>query len=313
MQAPDCKTPKCSIVIPTRDCLPYLNAALMSVAAQDILQDVLVETIVVDDGSSDGTRQWLDAQNMPNLRIITQNGIGPARARNLAIEAARGALIAFLDADDFWWPGKLRAQMEAHATHPDAAFSFSDYLHFDPDGALHGTGFEFWSYKVQKSGYHVLEDAEATLLGANLVGASTVMARRDMLLRTNGFATSLPSAEDWDLWLRLASMGEALVSGAVTTSYLMRPGGETAKRGARIAAMEMILSRYANRSGSIAHASAKARGRLCAGQAEWARERGEPWNALGWRARAWRALHEGRLLRAAASDVLAGMRQGAKL
>jgi glycosyltransferase involved in cell wall biosynthesis len=313
MQAQNCEAPRCSIVIPTRDCLPYLNAALMSVAAQDALQDVLVETIVVDDGSSDGTRQWLDALNMPNLRIIAQNGVGPARARNLAIEAASGELIAFLDADDFWWPGKLRAQIKAHEAHPDAAFSFSDYLHFDPEGALHGTGFEFWSFTPQSSGYDVLEDAEATLLGANLVGASTVMARRDMLLRTNGFATDLPSAEDWDLWLRLAGMGEALVSGAVTTSYLMRPGGETAKRGARIAALEMILSRYANRSGSMAHASAKARGRLCAGQAEWARERGEPWNALGWRARAWRALHEKRLLRGAASDLFAGVRQAAKL
>lgn len=272
-----------------------------------------METIVVDDGSGDGTRQWLDAQNMPNLRIIAQNGVGPARARNLAIEAARGELIAFLDADDFWWPGKLRAQIAAHEAHPDAAFSFSDYLHFDPAGALHGTGFEFWSFKAQNSGYHVLNDAEATLLGANLVGASTVMARRDILMRAGGFTIDLPSAEDWDLWLRLAGMGETLVSGAVTTSYLMRPGGETRKRGARIAALEMILSRYANRSGSIAHASAKARGRLCAGRAEWARERGEPWNALGWRARAWGALRERRLLRAAVSDIFAGVRHAAKL
>ena len=106
----------------------------MSVAAQDLLQDAMVETIVVDDGSGDGTHEWLASQNMPNLRIITQNGIGPARARNLAIEAARGKLIAFLDADDFWWPGKLRAQIAAHEARPDAALSFSDYLHLDPDG-----------------------------------------------------------------------------------------------------------------------------------------------------------------------------------
>lgn len=299
----------CSVVIPTRDCLPYLKAALMSVAAQD----VSVEVIVVDDGSSDGTREWLETQRALDLRIISSEGIGPARARNIAIEAARGELIAFLDADDFWWPGKLRAQIAAHQAHPDAAMSFSDYVHFDPSGALHGTSFEFWSFTPRERAYHVLAEAEAVLLAANLAGTSTVIARRDLLLRARGFSSELPSAEDWDLWLRLAQMGEILVSGAVTTSYLMRPGGETHKRGARIAALEMILSRYVQTGGPLAKASASARGRLLAGQAEWARERGEPWQALAWRTRAWKALREKRLLRAAASDVIAGLRQAAGL
>ncbi len=299
------KVLSCSVIIPTRNCLPYLKAALMSVIAQD----VVVETIVVDDGSSDGTSQWLKLQNVPDLRVLTQDGIGPARARNLAIEAARSDLIAFLDADDFWWPGKIRTQIEAHAVHPEAALSFSDYLHFDPSGSLHGTSFDFWSFKAHSSDYRVLPDAEATLLGANLIGTSTVVARRDSLLRVNGFATDLPSAEDWDLWLRLAASGQTLVSGAVTTSYLMRPGGETQKRGARIAALEMILARYGECNGPLQKGYAGAHGRLCAGQAEWARERGEPWCALSWRARAWNALYEKRLLRAAASDVVAGLKQ----
>jgi glycosyltransferase involved in cell wall biosynthesis len=295
----------CSVIIPTRNCLPYLKAALMSVIAQD----VGAEIIVVDDGSSDGTSQWLEDQNTPHLRVLTQNGIGPARARNLAIEAANGDLIAFLDADDFWWPGKLRAQIAAHAAHPEAALSFSDYLHFDPSGSLHGTSFEFWSFKAQAADYCILPDSEATLLAANLIGTSTVIARRQSLMDANGFATDLPSAEDWDLWLRLAASGQTLVSGAVTTSYLMRPGGETHKRGARIAALEMILGRYENSNGPLRYAYACARGRLCAGQAEWARERGEPWSALSWRARAWSALHEKRLLRGAISDGVAGLRQ----
>jgi glycosyltransferase involved in cell wall biosynthesis len=296
MSAP---SPACSVVIPARDCLAFLPAALASVDAQGCD----VEIIVVDDASQDGTSDWLAARR-PDVIRLSGEGRGPAHARNSALAAARAPLIAVLDADDLWRPGKLARQLAAHAAHPAATFSFADYLHVDPDGGQHGTAYEFWSFAAPQADYAPLPCAEAFLLGTNIVGASTVTARRDALLRAGGFAEDLPSAEDWDLWLRLAAAGDVLVGAQTTMTYLMRPGGETRKRAARIAAMERILSRYEGRN-EFASALALARGRLCAAQAEWARERGAPGAALAWRMRAFRRLGEGRLLRAAAADALA--------
>lgn len=297
--------PRCSVVIPTRDCLAFLPAALASVDAQACETEI----IVVDDGSTDATTQWLQDQR-PDVRLILGRGEGPARARNLAISAARAPLVAFLDADDLWEPGKLGRQIAAHEARPEATLSFADYLHVDPDGGRHGTAYEFWSFPAPQEDYAPLPHAEATLLQTNLIGASTVVASREALVRAGGFAEDLPSAEDWDLWLRLASAGPVLAGRDVTMTYLMRPGGETRKRAARILAMERILARYEGRAG-FERALATAKGRLFAAQAEWAAERAAPLAALGWRLKAYARLGEGRLLRAAVADcmALAGLRR----
>jgi len=292
-------SPSCSVIIPTRDCLAFLPAALKSVDAQGCD----VEIIVVDDASRDGTMSWLRARR-PDVRALQGEGRGPARARNVAIAAARAPLIAFLDADDLWATGKLERQLAAHAAHPQATFSFTDYVHVDPNGQEHGAAYGFWSFAPPQKDYAPLAQAEAVLLSCNVVGASTVVARRDALLRAGGFAEDLPSAEDWDLWLRLASFGDVLISAEVGMTYLMRPGGETRKREARIDAMERILARYEGRSDFI-ESLKRARGRLFAAHAEWARERDAPAAACLWRLRAFARLRERRLLRAAAADVAA--------
>jgi len=293
-------SPCCSVIIPTRDCLDFLPAALNSVDAQRCD----LEIIVVDDASRDGTSDWLRAHR-PDVRLLEGEGRGPARARNNAIAAAKAPLIAFLDADDLWTPGKLRRQIAAHVAHPQASFSFTDYTHVDLTGRDLGRAFNFWSFRPpSEKEYAPLALAETILLGCNLVGASTVVARRDALLCAGGFAEDLPSAEDWDLWLRLASAGDVLVSDEIGMTYLMRPGGETRKRRARIDAMERILARYKDRR-DFRDALNRARGRLFAAEAEWARERGAPAAALLWRLQAFARVRERRLLRAAATDVAA--------
>lgn len=191
--------PICSVVIPTRNCLAYPSAALGSVRAQKI--DGL-EIIVVDDGSTDGTAEW------SHLRVVRGPACGPARPRNLALTAANADLIAFLDADDIWSEGKLSQQIAFHQRRPDVGFSVTNYLHIDRDGGTHGTCFDYWHFtprRVDGSGFAVLHNPEATLLGANVVGTTTVVARRRRLQIANGFREDLRSAEDWGLWLRLAA------------------------------------------------------------------------------------------------------------
>lgn len=264
------RRPVCSIIIPTRDCLAYLPIALASIDMQRM--DGL-EVIVVDDGSSDGTAEWLAAAPRVSapLKVLSTGGIGVAGARNRAIEASEGGLVAFLDADDYWWPGKLASQIAVHESDPAIGLSFTDYIHVTPDGRSHGTCFEFWGtdWGGTAGTYKTLPDAEARLLATNVVGTSAVVARRDVIERIGGFSLACKSAEDWDLWLRMAAVAGVACSNLVTMTYLMRPNGETSARNRRIEAMAEIVARYGPRTEpAIRSATRVARGRLATARAE---------------------------------------------
>lgn len=299
--------PVCSVVIPTRNCLSYLTGALDSVRAQRIDG---IEVIVVDDGSSDGTGDWLRsyAGTWPALRVIDGPACGPARARNLAMAAANADLTAFLDADDMWWPHKLERQIAHHRARTDVGFSFTDYLHVDVDGGTHGTCFEYWNFRpggVREGDFTVLRDGEAVVLGTNPVGTSTVMARTRALQIANGFAEDLQSAEDLDLWLRLAAAAPVSATSDVLASYLMhRPGNLTGQASARLATLSAIVGRYNGRKEpSFRVASRKARARLHEARADLAIASRQPMRSLGWRLRALSADPSLRAARAAAGQA----------
>jgi len=298
--------PACSVVMPARDCLAYLPAALGSIALQD-RDDV--EIIIADDGSADGTRAWLEARRgrLPLLRVLETGGVGPAGARNAAMEVASASLIAFLDADDVWWPNKLKMQLAWHDAHPDTGLSFTDYLHVDEEGRSRGTCFEYWDTPLKDvagSGFRPLADAEMALLSVNLVGTSTVVASRAAIERAGGFSP-MPSAQDWDLWLRLAAMAPVAFSPALTMTYLMRAGSVTSKAAQRLQVMRQIVARYENRTDRAARrALQQAHGRLAAAEAELARAEGRAWDAVRASSAALRGQRSKRAARSLIADCL---------
>jgi glycosyltransferase involved in cell wall biosynthesis len=300
------EVPVCSVVIPAHNCLQYLPTALSSAAAQ---RGVEFEVIVVDDGSTDGTDAWLEerCRQWPALRALETGGIGPGKARNAGIEAARAPLIAFLDADDWWWPDKLAAQVTYHAAHPETAFSFTDYLHVSADGESRGSCFEYWKPRLARrpvSGYFRLNDALSIILATNLVGTTTVLASKAALERAGGFEL-LPSAEDWALWLRLASDAPVACTRAITASYLMRSSSLTANREARIAAMAEIIAPYEkSTSPGVRQAAAKARARIDVARAELARLSGRHSSAAIYHSRAFLALPSARLGKETTASIL---------
>ncbi|WP_220718267.1 glycosyltransferase family 2 protein [Agarivorans litoreus] len=264
--------PVCSVVIPTYNCLSYLKQALASVEQQNVDK---LEVIIVDDNSSDGTWQWLQSQQQktPHLRSIKLSGKGPAVARNIAIQQAKAPLIAFLDADDIWLAGKLQRQIEFHQAKPELSFSFTDYRHVGEHGEDLGTCFEFWpnyqGLSQQQKGYQLKADAAASLFAENVVGTSTVMASRTALLKCFAFDEQLPSAEDWDLWLKLALLGPVGISNHVDCEYLMRDGSESSKSQLRIKAMHIIYQRYAQAvKQQSPKALAQAKARIATAEAE---------------------------------------------
>lgn len=299
----------CSVIIPSHNCLSFLPATLRTVTLQN--RDDL-EVIVVDDASTDGTGEWLALARHEGYRLksIRTDGVGPSAARNRALAEAQGAFIAFLDADDQWWPGKLDAQLQFHAAHPETGLSFADYIHVTPDGLSLGTCFQFWNcpwLKRATGRYAPLSEAEANLLGTNVVGTSSVVVARRALDRAGGFDPTFKSAGDWDLWLRIAATSEVAFSAAVTMSYMMRPGSVSSNRARRVAATRRIVARYEDRDEpSLRRAVRIAKARACVVEAEAALIDRKPMTALAQHMRALAVIPSLRLGRDIAADVAAG-------
>ncbi len=129
-------TPDVSVITPARNAGPYIGHALASVA----LQSAKYEHLVVDDASTDDTRQivleW--AKRYSNIRLICLDDcVGSIAARNIALQAARGRYLAFLDADDVWLPMKLETQLR-YMKQKELAMTYTDYRHMSHDGSRVG-------------------------------------------------------------------------------------------------------------------------------------------------------------------------------
>jgi glycosyltransferase involved in cell wall biosynthesis len=188
-----------SVVVPTRDRLSLLRRAVASALAQE---GVEVEVIVVDDGSTDGTRAWLETQREPRLRsAYTAPGGGVARARNAGLEAAVGEWVAFLDDDDFWAPTYLVRQVDA-AHSAQAALCAASAVVVSPAGDV---------LQVLRS--PAGRDLRIAVFGENVFGGpSRVLVRTDAARDAGGFDPALAVLADWDLWIRVLDRYAATVT-----------------------------------------------------------------------------------------------------
>ncbi len=185
--------PLISVLMPCHNAAPYVGEAVASVLAQTSPQ---VELVVVDDGSTDassGILQRLAAAHPNRITLVYQNRAGPWAARNHALARAHGPLIAFLDADDTWAPEAL-AHLHAalDATQADVACC-----------GWQDTGF---GATDRRPHLPPAADAAGILDHAFAHGAwplNALLVRRPRLEALRGFSERLPTAMDYDLWLRL--------------------------------------------------------------------------------------------------------------
>ena len=118
--------PFISIIIPTYNRASYIEEALDSIKKQTFTD---YEIIVVDDGSTDNTKEILEKYE--GIRCIYLEHVGIAGARNTAVKAARGKWIAFLDSDDLWKEDKLQKQVDYLHTHPDCRIVYTKFSNFN--------------------------------------------------------------------------------------------------------------------------------------------------------------------------------------
>ncbi len=185
-----------SVIIPAYNAARCLRRAIDSVLQQDYRG---FELIVVDDGSTDETALIADSYGR-RLRLIRKSNGGLSSARNAGIKHAQGEYIAFLDADDWWLPSKLKLQAELMDNQPELVFCSTTTEVHSPEGGL----IQLW--RCGTVGTTALE--EIFRVNAFVAGSgSAVMAKKTALLKAGGFDETLRSLEDIDMWMRLAAIG----------------------------------------------------------------------------------------------------------
>ncbi len=184
-----------SVIIPTYNRANYICEAIDSVLAQTYKN---VEIIVVDDGSTDNTRDIISQRYNSKVTYILQNNAGPSSARNNGIKHSRGDLIAFLDSDDIWLPEKLEKQVELINQSQDIGLVSCGLYQIDPNGNIIGNPLIRRNYKNKSS---FLKE----LMIHNIIGGgSSSLIRRECFERVGFFDEEIWIGEDWNLWLRIA-------------------------------------------------------------------------------------------------------------
>jgi glycosyltransferase involved in cell wall biosynthesis len=183
------------------------------------------------------------------LRIFRLNGQGVCRARNFGISRAVGTYVAFFEAKDRWYPDKLATQLAFHLAHPEVIMSFTDHDQVDFEGVALGSCFDQWPYFRENAGsepeFHCLgPKAAALLFAANVVGISTVVAKREALQSARSFDVNLQFASTWDLWLKLAFAGPVAFTNRPFTSSLIHPYSLHSATRLRLHYLKAIIRRY---------------------------------------------------------------------
>jgi GT2 family glycosyltransferase len=246
-----------SVIIPT-----FNRAKILPIAIDSVINQTygLVEVIVVDDGSTDGTAELVASRygNDARVRYLEHPNEGVSAARNHGFRASGGEYVALLDSDDAWYPWKLELQVACLRQVPEAGMIWTELEAVSPAGdVLHPR-----YLAVRYSAYRALEgravferslplasvaprlkeivgdgrlfvgDIFSEMIMGSLVHTSTVLLRRERLVRVGGFDESLTGAgEDYDFHLRTCREGIVAFADVASTRYMTGlPGQLTANR-----------------------------------------------------------------------------------
>lgn len=229
--------PKVSVIIPVYNSPNYVGQAVESVLSQTYHD---CEIIVVDDGSTDRTRTALEPY-LDRIKYVYQDNQGSAAARNRGICEAKGELIAFLDADDFFIvPEKLAAQVACFEAQPSLGCIQTGWRIINQRGEIL-SDIEPW-HKIPEL------NLEAWLRWKP-IRTSSIMIRRIWLEHVEGFDVKLRQSHDVDLALRLALMGcEAAWLPQITVCYRLHESNTTRNSLKQAQYVQAVLNKFFSRS-----------------------------------------------------------------
>lgn len=210
--------PRFSVVMPAYDCALYIGAAVTSVLTQT---ESDLELIVVDDGSTDGTDSVVAALALSDVRVrlLRRTHAGIAAAMNVGIAAARGQVLARLDADDLWRPDFLASAAAELTRHPDAGVVYARAAAMRLDGTP----------TIGELGLPLFYPGRPlpSMLRRDCTTAIAFVVRRAYADRVGGYDESFRVNEDWDYALRLARRCRFVFIDRVLAYYRLRPNSTT--------------------------------------------------------------------------------------
>lgn len=221
------------MILPVYNREGSVGRAIRSVLAQTYGP---IELIVVDDGSTDGTRGVVESSGA-QVTLVTQAHAGVYAARNKGLRRARGELVAFIDSDDAWLPDKLAAQVPL-MRRPQVGLVFGDALHVsEPRENAPRTGQTSFGVSPPRRG-RVADH----FVWCNFVPTCTALARRRCLEEAGGFSEASPISADYLMWFRIALRHELDYVEQVVAEYTVHADGISFALGRAVAARIDLFS-----------------------------------------------------------------------
>lgn len=233
-------TPVVSVVIPTYNNADYIVETLHSIFSQTY-EDY--EVILVDDGSTDSTRDVIELFH-GKIRYHYQENQGLAVARNVGLEMATGEYVTFLDGDDIWHSDNLGIKVGILRKHPDIGGVFSDFSVFNQAGTIHHRGskvvFPFFRRtgkdfpdifpfmeKIGDSPDHKTKfyfgHIFSQLFWGNFILPSSMLFRKECAIKTGSFLPHMRTQQDYEYWLRFSKLYPLAYVDEVFVRYRRHP------------------------------------------------------------------------------------------
>jgi glycosyltransferase involved in cell wall biosynthesis len=219
-----------TVVLPVRNEERRVAKAIESIVAQTLRDWQLV---VVDDGSTDGTTSVLESLADDRIDVIRIAPSGVSHALNRGIAAASAPLIARQDADDVSLPTRLERQVAFLGARPEVAVVGSAWIEVDATGR-----------SVRPRASFVAGRVDQALPRFNPLTHTTVMFRRNVVLTAGGYDEDMRFAQDYDLWLRLARMGEVIWNLDEPLAVRVMSGSNVAARHERAQVASELRARW---------------------------------------------------------------------
>jgi len=189
-------SPSLSVITTTYNAERYVEESILSILQQTHSD---FDYVVVDDGSTDGTLDRLEALTDPRLRVIPAGRVGRSRALNLAWQASQGNLIAIQDADDLAFPDRLEVQCQIMEREPKIAVLASKQVLVHEE--------EQQINLLPQEGATEVWDMTRFLPYYNPLSHTSLLIKRSALEAVHGYDENLQSVVDWDLYVRLVAQG----------------------------------------------------------------------------------------------------------
>ena len=221
-------TPLISVILPS-----YNHAEFVAIAVESVLDQTFrnLELIVVDDGSSDGTPDIVERIHDPRLRLIRLQQNRLRHPRNLALDLAQGRYIAFQNSDDIWHPEKLEIQMKFLEKTNDVLACFTDVEIIDREGNIAANS---WANGLfSRKNRSQLQWLNYFFETGNCLCITSALVQRDAIEHAGRFRGSFIQLSDFELWVRLAAIGEFHIAQEKLTLFRDTTTNKTSTTGAK--------------------------------------------------------------------------------